>query len=400
LTITNTTISGNSAGAGGGLHVSSGKSRNTIVASNTSADGPDVKGALASEGFNLVGNNSGATISNAQPSDQIGTAASPIDPLLGPLQDNGGPTFTHALLAGSPAIDKGESSGSTTDQRGFGRPVDIPEIANAPGGDGADIGAFESTRATLANISTRSHVQPGDNAMIGGFIITGTEPRTVIVRGLGPSINVPGSLADPVIEVHGSSGELLATNDNWQEAATRQEIIDSGLAPVNDLEPALWGILNPGAYTVVVRGKNNLTGISLFEVYDLDRTAVSKLANISSRGLVGTGDDVMIGGTIIDGNTSGGVLFRALGPSLTNFGIANGLGDPILELYDGNGGLIAVNHDWRDDQEAEISNTGLAPSNDLESAIVRDLTPGPYTAIVRGKDNGPGIAVVEVYNLN
>ena len=401
--ITNSTISDNSAGAGGGIDVSefsSGSFRNTVIATNTSADGPDVKGVFASDGFNLIGDNSGATISTAKPSDQIGTSAAPIDPLLGPLQNNGGPTFTHALLLGSPAIDKGESSGSTADQRGFGRRKDVPALANAPGGDGADIGAFESAFATLANISTRLRVQTADNAMIGGFIITGTGPKTVLVRGIGPSLPLAGALADPFIEVYGPSGEFLATNDNWRDAATRQEIIDSGLAPANDLEPALWGVINPGAYTVVVRGKNDATGIGLFEVYDLDQTVDSKLGNVSTRGFVGTGNDVMIGGTIIAGSSPARVLFRAIGPSLTNFGIPNALGDPVLELYDGNGVLIASNYDWRDDQEAEIIATGLAPSNNLESAILRDLAPGNYTAIVRGLNDTTGVAVVEVYNLN
>jgi hypothetical protein len=405
LTITNSTISGNSASEGGGLHLASSlssvkRSKSTIIALNTSANGPDVKGELISDGFNLLGNNSGATILSPQATDQIGTAASPIDPLLGPLQDNGGPTFTHALLLSSPAIDKGESSGATADQRGFGRRKDIVALANAPGGDGADIGAFESAFATLANISTRLRVQTADNAMIGGFIITGTEPKTVLVRGIGPSLPLAGALADPFIEVHGPAGEVLATNDNWQDATTRQEIIDSGLAPANDLEPALWGVINPGAYTVVVRGKNDATGIGLFEVYDLDQTVESNLGNISTRGSVGTGNDVMIGGTIIAGAVPARVLFRAIGPSLANFGVANALGDPVMELHDGNGVLIATNYNWRDAQEAEISATGLAPSNNLESAILRDLAPGPYTAIVRGLNDTTGVALVEVYNLN
>jgi hypothetical protein len=401
--VVSSTISNNFASEGGGIYSfspASQGSKNSIIARNTSANGPDVKGDLISNGFNLIGNNSGANISSALASDQIGTPAAPVDPLLGPLQNNGGPTFTHALLQGSPAIDKGESSGSTSDQRGFGRRKDIPGLANAPGGDGADIGAFESAFATLANISTRLRVQTGDSAMIGGFIITGTAQKTVIVRGIGPSLPLAGTLADPYIEVHGPSGEFLATNDNWSDAATRPEIIASGLAPANSLEPALWGILNPGAYTVVVRGKNEASGIGLFEVYDLDQTVDSKLGNISTRGFVGTGDDVMIGGTIIAGAVPARVLVRAIGPSLANFGLPNALDNPILELYDGNGGLVAGNYDWRDTQEADIIATGLSPSNNLESAIVRDLAPGPYTAIVRGTNNATGVALVEVYNLN
>jgi hypothetical protein len=150
----------------------------------------------------------------------------------------------------------------------------------------------------------------------------------------------------------------------------------------------------------VVRGKNDTTGIGLFEVYDLDRTVDSKLANVSTRGFVETGDNVMIGGTIITGSTAARVLLRAIGPSLLNFGVANALPDPTLELHDGNGGLIAANDNWRDDQQVEVIATGLPPSNNLESAIVRDLLPGSYTAIVRGSNNTTGVALIEAYELN
>ncbi len=257
--------------------------------------------------------------------------------------------------------------------------------------------AFIPKPGTLGNISTRLRVQTGDNAMIGGFIITGTEPKTIIVRGIGPSLPLPGVLADPVIEVHGPTGELLAENDNWNDALTRQQIVDSGLAPTNDLESALWGTINPGAYTVVVRGVNNTTGIALFEVYDLDQTADSRLANISTRGFVETGDNVLIGGLIVIGQNPLGAIVRAIGPSLP---VPGALADPTLELYDGNGGLIAVNHNWRDDQEAEIISTGIPPPHDLEAAIVHDFAPGNYTAIVRGMSNTTGLALVEAYGLD
>ena len=360
----------------------------------------DIEGAVQSQGYNLVGI---ATPENGFTAlDFTGDQNSPLDAKLGPLQDNGGLTLTVALLPGSPAIDHGlNESLAPTDQRGMPRTYEQSAVTNAPGGNGTDVGAFEleSTLATFANISTRLSVGTGNNAMIGGFIITGTQPKTVIVRGIGPSLPVPGALADPVIEVHGSSGELLATNDNWNDADTRQQIIDSGLAPANDLESALYGVINPGAYTVVVRGNNNATGVGLFEVYDLDGTSDSKLGNISTRGFVDTGDNVMIGGTIIIGSTPTTMLLRAMGPSLTNFGVSNALQDPTLELHDGNGALIAVNDNWRSDQEAEIIATTIPPSNDLESAIVRDLVPGNYTSIVLGKNNTTGVAVVEAYAL-
>ena len=173
----------------------------------------------------------------------------------------------------------------------------------------------QSATSASPDAITHTEIQTIDNAMIGGFIISGTQPKTVVVRGLGPSLPVAGALPDPVIEVHGPTGEVLATNDNWNDAATRQQIIDSGLAPTNDLESALWGVINPGAYTVVIRGKNDATGLGLFEVYDLDHSANSKLGNLSTRGFVDTGDDVMIGGTIIVGEAPSRILLRAIGDS-------------------------------------------------------------------------------------
>lgn len=250
----------------------------------------------------------------------------------------------------------------------------------------------------FGNISTRARVGSGDDALIGGFIITGTQPKTVIVRGLGPSLPVAGALADPVIEVHGSSGELLATNDNWRDAATKQEIINSGLAPANELESALWGTINPGAYTVVVRGKNNATGIALFEVYDLDSNLPQQLANVSTRGHVDSGDNVMIAGVIVLGSKPVQAVLRAIGPSLASAGVPNPLDDPLLELRDTNGGLISSNDNWQE-HEAEVNGTSLAPADPRESAIVAQLYPANYTAVVRGKNGATGIALVEVYHL-
>jgi hypothetical protein len=260
------------------------------------------------------------------------------------------------------------------------------------------------TLPRLRNISTRLHIQTGDNAMIGGFIITGTELATIVIRGIGPSLGMPGALADPVIEVHGPSGELLGTNDNWKDAVTRQQIEDSGLAPTNDLESALWGTINPGAYTVVVRGTDNSSGIGLFEVYDLDQSADSTLANVSTRGVTQTGDDVMIGGITVGEGTDGAnakVVVRAIGPSLP---VAGALADPTLELHDGDGTLVAFNDDWKtrpdgSSQQAEIEATTIPPTNDLESALVQMLPPDRYTAIVRGKNDASGVGLVEFFNL-
>lgn len=263
---------------------------------------------------------------------------------------------------------------------------------------------YVKSTPTLLNISTRMYVQTGDKVLIAGFIITGTEQKTVIVRGIGPSLSVPGALADPVIEVHGPSGELLGTNDNWKDAATRQQISDSGLAPTNDLESALWGIINPGSYTVILSGKDGGTGVGSVEVYDLDEAADSRLANISTRGFVDTGDNVMIAGLIVGGGTPNGsanVVVRALGPSIR---VSDALANPTVELHDENGTTIAFNDDWKtrpdgSSQQAEIEATTVSPSNELEAAFVRRLPPGSYTSIVRGKDGTTGIALVEAYHL-
>jgi plastocyanin len=260
--------------------------------------------------------------------------------------------------------------------------------------------APSGTPSVLGNISTRLRVETGDNALIGGFIITGTQPKRVIVRAIGPSLSAlfAGALADPVLELRDSSGGLLFSNDNWR-STQESEIIATTIPPSNDLESAIVATLpaNSTAYTAIVRGMNNGTGIGVVEAYDLDRSVDSTLANISTRGLVQTGDNVLIGGLIVLGQNPLRVIVRAIGPSLP---VPGALQDPTLELHDGNGTLLASNDNWRTDQEAEIIATTIPPSNDLESAIVRNLDPGNYTAVVRGGNNTTGVALVEAYGLN
>jgi hypothetical protein len=255
---------------------------------------------------------------------------------------------------------------------------------------------------SLGNISTRLRVETGDNVLIGGFIVTGTQPKKIIVRAIGPSLALAGALADPVLELRNASGGLILSSNDWRDdSAQESEIIATGIPPANDLESAIVATLpaNGSAYTAIVRGVNNGTGIGVVEAYDLDQTANSKLSNISTRGLVQTGDDVLIGGLIVLGQNPLRVIVRALGPSLP---LSGALGNPTLALHDGNGTLLVSNDNWRDDpaQESEIIATGIPPANDLESAIVRNLTPGNYTAIVRDVNDTTGIAVVEAYGLN
>lgn len=249
----------------------------------------------------------------------------------------------------------------------------------------------------LANISTRLAVGTGDNVLIGGFIVTGTQPKKVLLRGLGPTVPAIANLADPTLDLYDADGVLVQSNDNWR-IAQQDEVQATTIPPGNDYESALVKILNPGAHTVVLSGVGGTTGVGLVEVYDLDTTADSKLANISTRGFVDRGDSVLIGGTIVLGSGSTKVLFRALGPSLTT--VANALGDPTIELYDGDGTLIADNDNWQDSQAAEIEATTIPPSHPREAALVRQLAPGAYTAIVRGKDNTIGVSLVEAYQLD
>jgi hypothetical protein len=460
--LTNSTIVNNGSPSGGGVYNNGGgtiNSRNCIIAKNTAPTaGPDFYGSLNSQGFNIIGNTSGVAVTPTT-GDQLA-----VDPKIDTLRSNGGPTSTHALLPGSPAIDKGDSSGSNTDQRGFYRPDDWPAIPNATGGDAADIGAFETqapiptptptptptatatatpastatptatatpiSTATptptptvtptptatpgatptpapivlgaLGNISTRLRVETGDNVLIGGFIVTGTQPKKVIIRAIGPSLPFADRLLNPTLELRDSSGALLDSNDDWKLSPNKQAILDSTIPPTNDLESAIVATLpaNNSGYTAIVRGVNGGTGIGVVEAYDLDNSADSKLANISTRGFVQTGDNVLIAGTIVVGQAPQKVIVRAIGPSLS---VAGKMADPTLELRDSNGALIDSNDNWKDspNKQAIIDST-IPPTNDFESAIVATLPANnaSYTAIVRGAGGTTGIAVVEVYALN
>jgi hypothetical protein len=272
----------------------------------------------------------------------------------------------------------------------------------------------------LSNISTRAFVQTGDNVIIGGFIVDGNAPKRVIIRAIGPELipfGIPDPLADPTLELHDSTGALIASNDNWgttiiggiittdQVAAIRA----SGYAPTNEMESAMIVSLRPGNYTAIVRGINSTMGVGLVDLYDLSAISSSILSNISTRSLVQTGDSVMIGGFIVEGTQTKRVILRAIGPELTQYGIPNPLADPNLELHNSAGALIASNDNWMTtiiggiitaDQVRDIMNSGLAPTNPSESAIIANLPPGNYTAIVRGKNIIIGVALVEVYDID
>ena len=273
----------------------------------------------------------------------------------------------------------------------------------------------------LGNISTRAFVQTGDNVMIGGFIVQGgPQTKRVIIRAIGPELTgygVPNALTNPTLELHDASGAMIASNDNWARtiiggtitSSQFHQIRDSGYMPSDGRESAIIADLPPGNYTAIVRGVDDLTGVALAEVYDLDADANSILGNISTRAFVQTGDNVLIGGFIMQGTRPKRVIIRAIGPELSQFAIPDPLANPRLELHNAAGTLIGSNDDWQHtilggviahSQVADIQNSGHAPADPSESAIIAELLPGNYTAIVRGVNNTTGVGLVEVYDLD
>ncbi len=259
------------------------------------------------------------------------------------------------------------------------------------------------TTASLVNVSTRAQVGTGENVVIGGFVISGSTQKTVLVRGIGPSLTalgVTGALSNPTLTLFNSAGAAVGSNDDWRSTQEAQ-INGTGKAPTNDRESALLINLNPGTYTAVLAGVSGESGVGLVEVYDIDPQSapVSRPVNVSTRARVLTGSNSLIGGFVIDGTRTRRVIIRAIGPTLTAFGVQGALADPTLTVFNAQGQTIASNDDWKSTQQAEIAATRFAPSNDTESAIVLTLNPGPYTAIVNGKNGATGVALVEVYDL-
>jgi len=262
---------------------------------------------------------------------------------------------------------------------------------------------FPTVGPQALNLSTRGMVSEGDNVLIGGFIVSGTAPKSVVLRALGPSLSdfgLSGVLSDPVLSLYNSSHTLIATNDNWQSDLNHFLLEANGLAPANLLESATVQTLPPGAYTVIVRGRQGTPGIGLVELYDLSPLSNSKLKNMSARGSVGTLDNVLISGFIVGDVESETVVVRALGPSLASFGVTDPLSDPVLTIYDSSGTAIATNNNWQDDINAVlVQKNGLAPPNPSESALVLHLPAGKYTAIVSGANGGTGVGLAEVYTI-
>jgi hypothetical protein len=307
------------------------------------------------------------------------------------------------VFGGTPMRD-----GGPPDERFLNDTPLVQLAATNTHGTGTSPLVFFSAPTGAVNLSTRLAVGTGENVLIGGFIITGNAQKNVLLRGIGPSLKsngtpLAGALQDPLLELHGGDGSFLKANDDWR-STQEQTVKNTGAPPLDDRESAIVATLQPSNFTAIVSGKNNTTGIALVELFDLglaalqDTAATAKLAQISTRGAVQTGDNVLIGGFIIQGVVTK-VLLRAIGPELTAKGVNGALSDTVLELHNASGATIAANDDWRTTQEQEIINTTVPPKDNRESALVATLNPGNYTAVVRGKSGATGVGLVEVYAL-
>ncbi len=307
-------------------------------------------------------------------------AANPVQVDIGVCQDNDSDSIASSMDNCPDSFNPGQED---ADDDGVG---DVCEAGSS---------------TALANISTRGLVQAGDNVLIGGFIVGGVGSKTVLIRALGPSLasmGVAAPLADPRLTLY-TGQSALGSNDNWNTSPDFAAIVATGLQPPSFQESAILVTLGPGEYTAVMQGNAGGTGVGLIEVYDVGGANTARLVNLSTRGRVGTGEDVLIGGFIISGPTPKTVLVRGLGPGLSGFQVQDPLADPTLSLQSG-GAEIAQNDDWQAAANAAaIAATGFAPPDAAESAILITLAPGQYTAIVSGVGGTTGTGLVEIYEV-
>jgi uncharacterized repeat protein (TIGR01451 family) len=348
----------------------------------------------------------GVTFVSVSPSQGSCTGTTTVTCNLGPLTAPNSATVTLVVtptvagpLSNTASANSGYFDSNTFNNSAMASTTVLPAGTPTP--------TPTSTPTQALNLATRMRVQAGDNVGIGGFIITGNSAKTVAIRGIGPSLAAFGLsdfLPDPTLELRNSSGLLLKPNDNWQDdSADAAQLTAHGLALQDPKESGIVATLQPGAsYTAILAGKNQTAGVGLVEIYDIDQTADSELANISTRGFVLTGNNVMIGGFILGGSNTTQIVVRGIGPSLAQFGLNPVLADPTLELHDGNGAILISNDNWQDDPTipALIVALGLAPQDPKESGIVAVLPPGAFTAILAGKNGGTGIGLVEIYNVH
>jgi K319-like protein len=315
---------------------------------------------------------------------------------------NGGATTSWRLYSGPASVqltnpNNATATASFSTQGTYTFIVSVSDNVHAVAYDAVVVKVMPHVR--MANISTRLAVGTGQDVAIAGFIINGNSPKSVIVRALGPTLSafgIGGALDDPMLDLRDGAGNPIATNDNWK-SSQQQAIADSGFAPANDSEAAIISTLAPGNYTAIVSGNSNTTGVSLVEVYELDSTA--RLLNISTRGFVGDNNNVIIAGVILSGSDNGTICFRALGPSLAAHGVQGVLANPRLDLFDAQGIKVGANDNWKDWQKDAIASAGFAPANPAEAALLIDLAPGNYTAIVSGVGGATGVGLVEANHL-
>jgi hypothetical protein len=396
------------AGANSTSAVSSGDRINSVVFSNTVFGQAFGTGTLAVTYYIMQG-------SSMVEADVLFNRAQTFESYRGPLRFGGGSgsyaladirrVFLHELGHGlglnhsdgdnvmAPLISDREQL-SNDDVAGIQAMYGAPVVQPPPPPPPPSV-----TIGRLTNISTRLRVGVDANVAIGGFILRGAEAKRVILRASGPALAsaLPGTLGDPVLELYDSAGRPVASNDNWQSSAQAGEIAGSGFAPGNPLEAAIVATLPSGSYTAIVRGANGAQGIGLVEGYELDGNS-TRLVNLSTRGRVGGGNEVMIGGVIVAGAEKR-VMVRAVAPSLASV-IPDTLADPMLELYNAAGQLVIANDNWNTSPQVnDILTTAYRPGSNAESAVIANLPPGNYTAIVRGASGGQGVALVEVYDL-
>jgi hypothetical protein len=277
----------------------------------------------------------------------------------------------------------------------------------------ANVVVGNGTRAV--NLSSRAQVGIDGDILITGFVINGSTSKRMLIRAVGPGLiklGVDGVLANPFVTLMSSSQEQLAANDDWgvssnlQELTTAQSKVGAFPLDANSKDAALLVTLQPGAYTALVSGVSRGTGVALAEVYEVDDSTTNRLINLSARAYVGTGSKILIGGIVVRGNAPKRFLLRGVGPGLSRFGVVGLLADPKLSLMDRDGKAIAVNDDWYTNANAADIRAAMKSAgafdiggNTKDSALLVDLQPGTYTAIVEGVGNTSGVALVEVYEV-
>jgi DNA-binding beta-propeller fold protein YncE len=308
--------------------------------------------------------------------------------------------LTEVILSVAPAAGSAFSGWSGGQCLGTGGCLLVMSSAES------DVADFSTGTAIprLANISTRGQVLTGDEVMIGGFVIGGSAPKTVAITATGPSLapfGISDYLANPTLTLVRSSDQaIIATNDDWQTDANHAQLLASGFAPADSREAGLYVTLPPGAYTAIVQGAGGGTGVSVVGVFEVGHPEIP-LVNISTRGVVRSGEDVMIGGFIVNGDMPKKVIITATGPSLASFGINNFLANPKLTIVrSSDQAIVATNDDWEADVNAsQLSGTPFEPQNLLEAGLVLTLPPGAYTAVVSGSGGTTGISVIGVFTV-